>query len=411
MDKLCFVFVFCILTCCTSPQNNKNAQASFSVEIPVIDVEKAVASAKDIYKLSDMAERIEYIPLEFTSECDCAIGNRIWQVYITTEDIFILSGVVYRFGINGKFKNVIGKVGRGPGEFPNTNSFTVDTIKRHVYVNANGMMEIVVYDYDGHHVQTVKKDYNYSTEFYYFPENNILAHIGIPIEVSLPNSFFISVTDINNNRILHKKYLLSSLLLSSNHGVNGGHYSSLQRHNRLLLTESMNDTIFAYSNGILSPFLILNLGKYKSKIKDEIAFAHGDEGALYRYMDAPNIVEETDHFLFLYFTQGNGNKYLLKYDKYSREYTTFKVKKREEKSPAEIIYNDIDGGLPIIWRAVPKYNQLARIVHTYDMKEMLTSEYFSKSEAKDQQAKERLKNLVQSLGDEDNPVIMKVILK
>ena len=45
------------------------------------------------------------------------------------------------------------------------------------------------------------------------------------------------------------------------------------------------------------------------------------------------------------------------------------------------------------------------------MKETLTPEYFSKSEAKDTHAKERLKNLVQSLGEEDNPVIMKIILK
>ena len=406
MNKLYFVLICCILTYCISPQNNKITQSAISVEIPVIDVEKAVASAKDFYMLSDIAERIEYIPLEFTPEC--AIGNRIWQVYITTEDIFIMTGVIYRFDKNGKFKNVIGKVGKGPGEFLNALAFAVDTVKQHIYVNCNWIPDIIIYDYDGHHVRTIKKGYTHSTEFYFFPETNHLVHIGIPIDFSNPVSFFVSVTDTENNRILHKKYLLS-YMQPSNHGVSG-HYGSLQRHNRLLISESMNDTIFAYSNGILSPYLILNYGKYKSNLKDEIAFAHGVKGAIDRYINAPYIVEETDQFLFLYFFQGIEKRYLLKYDKYSQEYATFKVK-REEKNPIEIIYNDIDGGLPIIWRTVPRYNQLARIIHAYDMKEILTSDFLSKSEAKDQQAKERLKNLVKSLEDEDNPVIMKVILK
>ena len=179
--------------------------------------------------------------------------------------------------------------------------------------------------------------------------------------------------------------------------------------NGLLLNDGMSDTIFVYSQSNLNPYLILNYGKYKTTLNAMFSYTN-DKGALDRYIIQMEIVAETSQYLFLHFTQGNGKRFLLRYDKHSQEYTTFIVKK-EDDTPAELIYNDIDGGLPILWRAIPVYNQLARIVDAFDMKETLTPEYFSMSETKYPQSKELLKNLVQSLKEEDNSVIMKVILK
>ena len=417
MNKTCIILVICLIANCTSRHSQKfsdgTSQKQLSEEIPIIDVEKAIASATKFCHLSDIAERIEYIPLEFTPKC--AIGSRTFQVYIASEDIFILtaqsgSNDLFRFDKTGKFLNVIGKLGRGPGEYFNALYFAVDTTMRQVYVNSGSNLGINVYAYEGNYVQTLKKDYTHSAPFYFFPETNELAHIGEPpvFYPDDPDKFFVSITDTDNNRIFHKKYLLSSMISQGQRAI--GHFSSFQSDNGLLLIDAMSDTLFVYNQYKLSPYFILNYGRYKVTLDAILSSSNGHREALDPYINAIDIVGETSQFLFLRLSQGNGKRnYLLQYDKHSQEYTAFKVKK-EEDNPAELFYNDIDGGLPVIWR-FPRYNQLARIIDAYDMKETLTAEYFSKSEAKNLHAKERLKNLVQSLGDEDNPVIMKIILK
>ena len=411
VNSILALIVLCSITCCTSRQSKKTNTEEVAQEgVFVIDVEKAVASATKVYHLSDIAERIEYIPLEFRPEC--AIGQ-VAQVYITQDDIFILtmgggSNDLFRFDKNGKFMNIIGARGNGPGEYILTLYFAVDTTNRQILVSNNYKPEIIVFNYEGRYLRTIKKDYTHSGHIYFLQETNELVHLGIPIEFASPASFFVSITDTDNNRILHKKYLVSSMI-SSDQRAYGGNYTSFQTGNRVLLNDGMSDTIFVYSQKNLNPYFILNYGKYKIKLDAMLSLPNNKE-ALHNYMYT-DIVAETSQFLYLCFYQGNGKKYyLLRYDKYSQEYATFKVKK-EEGSPAELFYNDIDGGLSVLLRAIPKYNQLARIVDAFDMKETLTSEFFSKSEAKDTQAKERLKKLVHSLGDEDNPIIMKISLK
>ena len=395
------ILIACFIAGCISRQSKMPAEG-----IPVIDMEKAVASATDFYHLSDIAGRIEYIPLEFTPECPVGTVRR---VYIASEDIFVLtSDNMFRFDKNGKFLNVIGKQGGGPGEYRMGFHLAVDTTEQHIYIKSVGKSDIVVYDYDGRHIQTRRIDSNPSiSPFYILPETKNLVLLGQPAMLTSPESFFVSVTDIDNNRIFHKKYLLSSMLSSDQLAF--AQFGSLQSADGLLLLDVMSDTIFNYRQSMLTPYLILNLGRYKAPLDAIISAANGNRNALDPYIYIINIVTETPQYLFLQFIQGE-KWYLLRYDKHNQGYTTFKVK-REEGRPVELIYNDIDGGLPVSFGAFPTYNQLARITHAFDMKEDLTADYFSKSDAKDPHAKERLKNLVHSLGDEDNPVIMKIILK
>ena len=149
MKTICILIIVCLTASCTSRQADKSSealpQAQLIQGIPVIDVERAIASATNVYKLSDIAERIEYIPLEFKPEC--AIGG-VAQVYFAQDDIFILtmgSNDFLRFDKNGKFLNVIGSRGRGPGEYLDALYFAVDTAKRQIYMNTNWMPNIIVY--------------------------------------------------------------------------------------------------------------------------------------------------------------------------------------------------------------------------------------------------------------------------
>jgi hypothetical protein len=70
------------------------------------------------------------------------------------------------------------------------------------------------------------------------------------------------------------------------------------------------------------------------------------------------------------------------------------------------LINDLDGGLSF-W---PKYytsdNELVDIWRAEDMKEYLTEEYFTAHEIKDPIAHQKLKELVQKLDIDNNPVIV-----
>jgi hypothetical protein len=76
------------------------------------------------------------------------------------------------------------------------------------------------------------------------------------------------------------------------------------------------------------------------------------------------------------------------------------------------LINDIDGGLSF-W---PKYyneseNVLVDVWETYEMKDLLTEEYFAAHHAKDPAAHERLRALLKNLKEDDNPVIVVAKLK
>ena len=79
-----------------------------------IDVYTATQNKADVLNVSQIAEDIEFLPLETTDEC--LLGDGIRNLVVTQSDIIIFDGeeVCYRFGRNGKFKNRIGRKGNGP---------------------------------------------------------------------------------------------------------------------------------------------------------------------------------------------------------------------------------------------------------------------------------------------------------
>ncbi|MDL2265157.1 RNA-binding domain-containing protein, partial [Parabacteroides sp. OttesenSCG-928-G21] len=75
------------------------------------------------------------------------------------------------------------------------------------------------------------------------------------------------------------------------------------------------------------------------------------------------------------------------------------------------LINDLDGGLSFWPQYYTSENELVDIWRVEDMKEHLTDEYFAGHEIKDPAAHQKLKELVQKLDIEDNPVIVTAKLK
>lgn len=87
----------------------------------------------------------EFIPLEATD--DVLLGY-IDRLVANKDGLFILSGHrVYRFDNSGKFLNLVGAAGSGPGEYMSANAFWVD--RDSVYVVDGNMEQVHAYSTDG----------------------------------------------------------------------------------------------------------------------------------------------------------------------------------------------------------------------------------------------------------------------
>lgn len=93
-----------------------------------VDIEPQEIAVEDLF------DRIEVVPLETN---DSSLIYYIYNSCVSDSDIYIQdfrAMVVYRFGADGKFKNRIGRIGQGPGEFTLAYGFDIDSDKNRAYI-------------------------------------------------------------------------------------------------------------------------------------------------------------------------------------------------------------------------------------------------------------------------------------
>lgn len=140
---LLLIGVFVLLGC----SSNKKQEPISKSGIPVINLSEDVSTVPSLL-LSEVAEKLEIVPLEMTDE---SVLSDITEIQVTDHNIWIDHGrefYIYRFSRTGKFLNKIGSIGQGPGEYTNYSTFLVDEDKKEVYIiaNTNG---VLAYDFEG----------------------------------------------------------------------------------------------------------------------------------------------------------------------------------------------------------------------------------------------------------------------
>ncbi len=140
---LLLIGVFVLLGC----SSNKKQEPISKSGIPVINLSEDVSTVPSLL-LSEVAEKLEIVPLEMTDE---SVLSDITEMQVTDHNIWIDHGrefYIYRFSRSGKFFNKIGSIGQGPGEYTNYSTFLVDEDKKEVYIiaNTNG---VLAYDFEG----------------------------------------------------------------------------------------------------------------------------------------------------------------------------------------------------------------------------------------------------------------------
>ena len=417
MEKiLFFICLSFILVCCS---DNKTME-----QYPVIDVVGSVEKHQRVY-CSDYFSSMELIHLETRDEC--LLPNVPFPRVVYKDNYIFLSGeCLYAFDSLGKFLNQIGKKGQGPGEYIYSNSFFVNTDKSIIYVD--DLRKILEYDFNGNHISSIQK-----------PEldNSIL------VDISYVGDYIFVGSAFNNGKNKYKYCLFNSngeivnrfpnYVFFNRNRESASTYDialpPIRIDDQLYLKDDVNDTLYVLKNSILQPAYVFGLGEYSYPI--EYLETHNIENPFPRnsFTFGPGLgIVGTPKFFFykisvpdLFSKPKAKPKYIhlinefrpddaTVYGIYNIEQNTNILLDTDEYLQKGII-NDINGGLPIIPRYYAGDGVVVDVWNAEDMKEMLTDDYFTSQTIKDQQAHQKLKEILKNLKEDDNPIVVVAKLK
>ncbi|MDO9680566.1 MAG: 6-bladed beta-propeller [Bacteroidales bacterium] len=402
MKKLIFILIIAITACRNSSDNQPK-------DLRLIDVEGGVGKSR-LVKLSEIAESIEYIPLETNT------NNLVGKIH--NNRIYYENGLFYMmepnrsiviFNSKGKYFNKINKLGRGPQEYDGVSDIDIDLRTGNIHIMTHN--RILEYSVDGVFVKVVN-----------FQNNPILNDQILNKVQKIGNNFFL-LAHITK-RTKHSGFIIDSAsnILKSIYYPES-QYEIYKRSPDLIMQpisfmykENVR-LIKGYSQEILSiredfridTAYILNYGKYSVDLNNS---SHLLSRAPYIW---PRFkIFESDQYLFMFFHVGpladkpakmigtRGNQYDYQHDCsfFNKKTGEFQFILQPEINQLGFV-EDFEGG-PAVW---PKYVSSDGYLITY----LYAHEF--KAHAETHEVSERFKQIAHSLKDTDNPVIVRVKLK
>ena len=383
---------------------DSNAQNSKFEEIQLVNSN----NYRNELKLSDIAKRVTYVPLE--TKDNCLIGNHYW-VTVSKEYIFVfMSGEILQFSSNGKFIRQINKVGQGPGEIF-VRCFTIDEENQLIYAYHNYTHDIYVYNIDGKYLKTIRDPFkneasvNGELHLMSIYKNNLMFPLGND-SGECPYKYIVINTEgeIIHKEINYNKYSIKkSRQIISIPDVNSSPF--VIDDFSCLLKQEFNDTIFSinpdYSN---TPKYVIKLEKQLTLEEDQKLSASVIDISDISGKNVIYGVTDSETYYYFYHNKiGIKNRFFSQYNKQTKQLL--------DNVNFEIV-NDWDGGMDIKFE-YKHQNPSVMCVPFWpsEMHEKLTNSHFSKSQAKYPEQKEELKKLLKNVKEEDNPVLMMIHLK
>lgn len=285
---------------CTSNHNDLQ-----KIDFPKTITLNILEAITDSINISDIAEKIEYIPLQTKS--NVLLGN-ISSFFVTKEDFFIQtedSGMVYRYDREGLFLNRMFKVGRGPGEV-RPNYFTVDNTKKQLYV-LTYPSGVYVYNYEGNFIKKIfitkvdKVDFTVSIGSF----NNTFFYAQMP---DPKIKFVYYCQDLNNDSIKflyrnHNNYgKYDKKIRPKLYSLNDFNYQITD--SSIFFKEKFSDTIFGLNKSFIAePRYIIDLGNQKMRwedYRDIFVFHEGPITPQFKYPNGYWIESNTETKSFLF---------------------------------------------------------------------------------------------------------------
>jgi hypothetical protein len=383
MKKVLLIVWFVCINYVILAQNEK---------ITEIQIPKSMSSPQKL-KLSDIALDVEYIPLETTK--NCIIGNNC-SCTLTNDYIFISQhGGLLQFRKDGKFVRQVNKVGQGPDEC-HIRCCAFDEKNKCIYMVNNYTSYIMIFGFDGKFKRKFKNPFEEMIDYFVWGiECDKSGNLLFPFD----NKRYKYIVTDSCGKIFHKEINYDFYPVEKKNGpgmVILGYSPFYFHQNNTYYKYQFNDTVYNLNQKYEC------IPSYVIKIPDKLTQKQSAEfvARVLSISDIMNRYEfksvyETKQYLFINFTiiGSTEDNYFL-YDKQQNKLTNIEPE----------FVNNIDGGVDV--RGV-KYT----LLWPFEMKRKLTSAHFAKTKVLYPEKQKALKELVNRLDDEDNPVLMIVKLK
>ena len=359
-----------------------------------IDVYSAIQNKADVLFASQIAEDIEFVPLETTDEC--LLGDGIRNIVMSQNDIIIYDSeeVCYRFDRNGKFKNRIGSKGNGPGEYVKSLFIVVDTLNQWVYMGDYNQKKFVKYNYAGKYLTDLKTD-----------GVGLLNYLHKPMQLVMVDNFYqyakkgqrfsLNLYDEKNNKIISRmrcdyKEDIPQLAICNPavYNYKGNTY----------VKDFWCDTIYRMKDSYhLESIAYVDKGKFVDRTENDYSLIGKKESPKDYMVLSISEINETDRYIIL--TTSKGRVY---YDKTQKKTFATGTLKHPKFLTAK---DDLYGG-PGLQDFHINNNNIYTYRHPHEFEEYGNNKHLITDARYDAYRK-----MVDGLKEDDNPVIMIVKLK
>jgi hypothetical protein len=359
-----------------------------SQQLPVLDLETAINHPNKIV-LSDFIENLTYIVLETNQDCLIDANPKI----IVTKDYIVINTqkqclLFDRKG--GYFIREIGRYGRGPGEYRNTNGFFDETSLLIYFTGWGG--NLIKYSLDGKSVGSLpipgyKDDLQNPSmpdKVTYLKENLFVCNF-FNINGIEPKSIMI----FNNKSEIIRIFSRNNNLKKMNPTISTGKTAFHHFNNSVFFQEYFNDTVFKITSERITPYFILNKGKYRPPYESYWWPIEKLRQAM--LMNQPVYFENSRFISFEYFI-GFDTHYFGLYDKMSKS-----LKIKEYSSG---LINDIDHFMDLRLSSINEDGELSCLIQSQDL-----IRWFEINKDKSKSLKSELQTL-KNVQPDDNPIVV-----
>jgi hypothetical protein len=394
------LFLVLIIGCNTNNEQEVNSSvleetSFFSIDFPYL------LKNKQTVPVSNIANKIEYLPLETTPNC---LTGSVLEAKFSKNFIFIQHNgipLLSQFDWNGNFIRNIGTVGRGPKEYALMRSFSIDENNNLVYIFTNYTKKILVFTFEGEFVNSINlkgRDESLGMEW---SRDSVFVFFN-PQQMGNEKFAFLEKTLQGDTiqGILHSSFWESKNAFPRSNSYWGR--NTFYRFNKQLhFKEWYNDTIYSYNaQNKIKPIFFIDLKHHKlpDDCRIEVDASRGFSETCYW-----TGVRETTRFIFIQYGTYSLRNYdggYLYYDKNTR--LGYSVNNEKERLG---FVNDFDGGPDFI----PEYtnDSLAfYFISAVNFKSHMSSDYFKIQSAKNPELKERLRILSEGINENDNHILM-----
>ncbi len=401
-------FIVLLIFSCKNNSGTGNISEDDSDKFFEIDLEKAFGNKKTI-PLSQIASDVEYLVLESGEEC---MVRPVVRYYFTDSLIFIRNlDHILKFSRNGKFIQRIGASGRGPGEIDLIRNLSLLPDKKTLVVQKNYQRELLFFSFKGELIKSL--DYEPQIEsFKILPDGNFLTYESgasgnEDVMFCIMNENWDTLSTISN----YSKWttIPGAMQIMIGYPVFEPFYFS---QNRFHLKSMYNDTVYGIYSNKIEPEYFINLGKLK--LPEELRPERLGISQIERFRENGHnyyftqVFEASERIFIGAFNYGESesSKYLI-YNKFNKECTLL----TGNESNSTGFVNDWDGGIDFWPIGQLNENQVFMPITPLQLKKLISEKTIKNNEIKSPETRRKLLELISSIDETDNPILMVVTLK